>query len=119
MPTLNDALRTSAIADIVSNLNRLELLDGATTIDDITITWAAGAAGEQDLQSTPIAGTAEATGTIDGAVLHKDDDTPDERVTCTVGLTSSGADIELSGLEIETIGQAISITGGTLTMPAS
>lgn len=117
MGTVNTALRNSIIADGVTNLNRLEILDGAVVLATFTIAWAAGTAGVQEVQSTPIAVTAGDTGTADLARLYKDDATPDEQITAlTVG--TSGTDVIIDNTSI-TSGQTVNLTALSLTFPAT
>lgn len=119
MATINDALRTSLAADAVGNFDRLDIIEsaGPTTLVTFTITWAAGAAGVQEVQSTPVEGTAGATGTADEATLYKNDATPDEQITgLTVG--TSGTDVTIDNTSISN-GQTVNLTSLSITMPAA
>lgn len=119
MGTVNDTLRTSVIADAVTNLNRLDIRTsgGAGVLATFTITWAAGAAGVQEVQSTPVSTTASAGGTAAEARLYKNDATPDEQITgLTVGTGSE--DVVIDNTTIAN-GQTINLTAGSLTFPAA
>ncbi len=117
MATLNDAVRISMIADGVTNFNRLDILDGAVVLATFTIAWAAGAAGVQAVQSTPISVSASAGGVADLAVLYKDDDIPDERLT-GLSVGTGAEDVTIDNVNISN-GQTVNLTALTLTMPAA
>ena len=118
MATINDNLRTSLIADAVANFDRLDIATSADAVlVTFTITWAAGAAGVQEVQSTPVAGTAGATGTAAKARLYKSNATPDEQITdLTVG--TSGTDVIIDNVSISDT-QTVNLSSLTLTMPAT
>lgn len=63
-------------------------------------------------------GTATADGTAAKASILTQDGGTVIVSEMTVGLTSSGSDVELSNTVISTSGE-VSITGGTITVPAS
>jgi len=117
MATINTALRNSIIADVVSNLDRLDILDGAAVLTTFIITWAAGAAGVQEVQSTPVASTAGGSGDADLANLYNNAASPDEQITgLTVGV---GAEqVVIDNVTIAS-GQTVNLTAMSLTMPAT
>ncbi len=117
MATLNDAVRTSMIADAVTNFNRLDILDGAAVLVTFTISWSAGAAGVQAVSGLPDSENATAAGDADGAVLYESTDTPDERLTgLTVG--TGAEDVTIDNVSIAN-GQTVNLTALSLTMPAA
>ena len=117
MATMNDLLRTSVIADAVSNLDRLDILDAAVVLATFTITWAAGAAGVQAVQSTPVSTTAGAAGDAALADLYNNAASPDEKITgLTVG--TGGTQVIIDNVTIAN-GQTVNLTACTLTMPAT
>jgi hypothetical protein len=118
MADLNDALRTSIAADAVASLDRLEILDGSlNTLVTFTITWGAGSAGVQEVQSTPVEGTAGAAGTAASARLYNNAGSPDEQITgLTVG--TSGTDVTIDNTSISN-GQTVNLTSLSITMPAA
>lgn len=121
MADLNTALRNSIAADAIANLNTLEVLhsDGTTVLVTFTITWGAGAAGVQEVQSTPVEATAAAAGTATTARIRKSDDTPDERITgLTVTASGGGGDVEIDNTSISN-GQTVNLTSLSITMPAA
>lgn len=119
MADLNTNLVNSIAADAVANLDRLEILDGVTTLVTFTITWAAGAAGVQAVQSTPVASTAAAGGTADGARLYNNAASPDEQVTgLTVTASGGGGDVTIDNTSISN-GQTVNLTSLSITMPTT
>ena len=117
MATLNDLVRTSMIADGVSNFDRLDILDAAVVLVTFTIAWAAGAAGIQEVQSVPIAQAAIATGTADLANLYKSTASPDEKLT-GLSVGTGAEDVTIDNVSISN-GQTVNLTAFSLTMPAA
>ena len=115
MATYNTAARNSNASDTAAKYNRLSILDGAVTLVTFSITWGSPATGVISVASTPVGGTAVASGTADGAKLHHS--TGSEEVTgFTVG--TSATDVILDSLTI-TNGQAVNLNSFAYTAPTT
>jgi hypothetical protein len=117
MATNNTATR-DALSDAAAALfNRLDIrtAGGAGVLVTYTITWGSSATGAVAVASTPVAGTASATGTAAEARLYHNVNT--EEIT---GLTvaTSGADVTIDNTSI-TDGQTVNLTGFTYTTPSA
>ena len=117
MATLNTALVNSMAADAVQNLDTLEVRDsGNTVLVSFSITWGAGSAGVQEVQSTPVSGTASAAGTADNARFYDSGASGEELTGLTVG--TSGTDVTIDNTSISS-GQTVNLTSASITMPTT
>lgn len=98
MGTPNTAHRNTLATSGAGAFNRLSIYDGATLLITFTISWTAASGGSRNVASTPVAGTAVASGTADTAKLHH----------------SSGSD-EIDGLTVGTAGTEVIIDDTNIT----
>lgn len=121
MPTLETATRNAACNAVVDLLDSGDIrFETAANNEVATCDFAATAFGDANVGVATAAtisdDTSAAGGTIDHAVLRKSDTT--KVMTCTVTVTGGGGDIEVTSLAIG-VGDTVSVTSFTVTMPAS
>lgn len=100
-----------ATADTALSSNTL-----LATFTFATSSFSAPSGGSATVSSLPLSATAVANGTA--TWFRCADESGDTVFDGSVGITSSGADLEISTTAITT-GLVVSMTGGTLTQPAS
>ena len=92
------ALRNSQAADLVANLDTLEIIDadGTTVLVAFSgLTWSAPSNGQVSVSNTPLTATAAATGTATTARLKDSSGTSGEEIT-GIPVGTSGTPIVLN-----------------------
>jgi hypothetical protein len=114
--TQNAALRNALAATYADELDRLELLDGATVIGTVSLTLTAGAEGVVTVD--PSAATYAASGEIDGARLYSS--TGSAQITgVSVSTVAAGTGhVQVSNLTAVS-GESIDLSVASITIPAS